>query len=91
MVARPRALRLQAIGSLLHLRQDLLDEPLSLSDPIDAGPQDLANDIEDNPHLFGVLPARLYYLIGKGVAHAFSKRATLHSLGPRPDRTERPW
>ena len=45
----------EAIGSLLDLRQDLLQEHLSLDDPLGAGPQDLANDIEDDLHLFGVL------------------------------------
>ena len=42
------ALRLQAIGSLLDLGQDLLHEHLSLGDPVGTGPQDLANDIEDD-------------------------------------------
>ena len=50
-----RALRLQAIGNLLGLRQDLLQEHLSLGDPIGAGPQDLAHDIENDLHLFSVL------------------------------------
>jgi len=50
-----RALRLQAIGNLLDLRQDLLQEQLSLGDPIGAGPQDLAHNVENDLHLFSVL------------------------------------
>ena len=88
-----RTLRLQAIGGLLDLRQDLLHEHLALGDPIEAAPQDLGHDIEDGAPLLGILKLIIFashiFVRAVPVPRARHQRPGLKGGSPGPSTRHR--